>query len=63
MVLGVTFLRTMGPILWDFDDLCMAFWKEGRHVFKRSIGSTRHDVWSTLCLNIIRGTEPAMLDK
>jgi hypothetical protein len=41
----------------------MAFWKEGRHVFKRSIGSTRHDVWSTLCLNIIRGTEPAMLDK
>ena len=27
MVLGVSFLRTLGPILWDFDDLCMAFWQ------------------------------------
>jgi hypothetical protein len=63
MVLGVTFLRTMGPILWDFDDLCMALWKEGRRVFKRSIGPTHHDVRSTRRLNIIRGTEPAMLDK
>lgn len=25
MVLGTSFLRTLGPILWDFDDLCMAF--------------------------------------
>jgi hypothetical protein len=25
MVLGIMFLRTLGPILWDFDDLCMAF--------------------------------------
>jgi hypothetical protein len=25
MVLGVSFLRVLGPILWDFDDLCMAF--------------------------------------
>jgi hypothetical protein len=41
----------------------MAFWKEGRRVFRCSIGSTRHDVRSTRRLNIIRGTEPAMLDK
>lgn len=47
MILGVTFLRTLGPILWDFDDLCMAFTKEGRRVFWRGIGSTRHDVQST----------------
>jgi hypothetical protein len=33
MVLGVTFLRTLGLILWDFDDLCMAFWHEGRRIF------------------------------
>jgi len=25
IVLGTTYLRTLGPILWDFDDLCMAF--------------------------------------
>jgi predicted aspartyl protease len=25
VVLGITYLRTLGPILWDFDDLCMAF--------------------------------------
>jgi hypothetical protein len=24
MVLGIMLLRTLGPILWDFDDLCMA---------------------------------------
>jgi hypothetical protein len=47
MVLGITFLRTLGPILWDFDDLCMAF-TCGRHrVFWRDIGSMRYDVQST----------------
>lgn len=25
MVLDVTLLRMLGPILWVFDDLCMAF--------------------------------------
>ena len=33
MVLGVTFLRTLGPILWDFDDLCMTLWREGHRIF------------------------------
>jgi len=27
MVLGVRWLRTLGPILWDFDELCLAFWR------------------------------------
>lgn len=63
MILGVTFLRTLGPILWDFDDLCMAFTKEGRRVFWRGIGSTRHDVQSTRRLNTLRTSEPALLDK
>jgi hypothetical protein len=44
MVLGVMFLRTLGPILWDFDKLCMAFWHEGCRVFWHGIGSTRHGV-------------------
>lgn len=33
MALGVTFLRTLGPIPWDFDDLYMPFGREGRHIF------------------------------
>jgi hypothetical protein len=44
MVLGVMFLRTLGPILWDFDDLCMAFWHKGHRLSCQGIGSTRHDV-------------------
>lgn len=63
MVLGIMFLRTLGPILWDFDDLCMAFWKEGHRVFWHSIGSTRHDVQSTRRLNAIRHNELDMLDR
>ena len=44
MVLGVTWLRTLGPILWDFDDLCMAFNHHGRRVLWKGIGSTRTDI-------------------
>lgn len=29
VILGVSWLRTLGPILWDFDDLCMDFWHQG----------------------------------
>jgi hypothetical protein len=25
LILGGDYLRTLGPILWDFEDLCMAF--------------------------------------
>ena len=62
MVLGVTFLRTLGPILWDFDNFCMAFWREGRRVFWRGIGSTRHDVQSTQRLHAILNNGLALLD-
>uniref|UniRef100_A0A452XR88 Peptidase A2 domain-containing protein n=1 Tax=Aegilops tauschii subsp. strangulata TaxID=200361 RepID=A0A452XR88_AEGTS len=31
-ILGVDFLRTLGPILWDFDALTMTFWRLGRRV-------------------------------
>ena len=26
VILDIDYLRTLGPILWDFEDLCMAFW-------------------------------------
>lgn len=47
MVLGVMFLRTLGPILWDFDDLVMVFSRGSPLVFWRGVGSTRYDVQST----------------
>jgi hypothetical protein len=31
-ILGVDFLRTLGPILWDFDALTMTFWRQGCHI-------------------------------
>jgi hypothetical protein len=46
-VLGVTFLRTLGPVLWDFDDMRMAFWRHGRRVLWKGIGSPRWDIAPT----------------
>lgn len=31
-ILGVHFLRTLGPILWDFDALTLIYWRLGRPV-------------------------------
>ena len=39
-ILGVDFLRTLGPILWDFDALTMTFWRLGRRVRWVGIGGT-----------------------
>jgi len=32
VVLGVHWLRTLGPIIWNFDALTMLFWRDGRTV-------------------------------
>lgn len=32
IVLGVQWLRSLGPILWDFNNLCISFWRAGRHI-------------------------------
>lgn len=40
-ILGIDFLSTFGPILWDFDALTLIFWREGgRRVQWADIGST-----------------------
>jgi hypothetical protein len=28
-ILGIDFLSTLGPILWDFDALSLIFWRAG----------------------------------
>jgi hypothetical protein len=55
MVLGATFLRMLGPILWDFDDSCMAFWHGGRHVLWRGLGWLRSDKPTSGRLYVVRG--------
>lgn len=32
LVLDVTFLRALGPIIWNLDDHWMAFWRSGRRI-------------------------------
>lgn len=63
MVLGVAFLCTLGPILWDFDDLCMAFTRGGHRVFWRGVGSTRHYVPSTRLHSLRASAGPAPTSK
>lgn len=63
MVLGVNFLRTLGPTLWDFDDLCMAFWHHGRRVLWKGVGSTHTDIAPTGRLHAVRGAELTLLDR
>jgi hypothetical protein len=38
IVLGVQWLRTLGPILWDFDNLTMSFWRDGHRVWWTGLG-------------------------
>ena len=70
MVLGIAWLRTLGPILWDFDNLCMEFTFKGRRVLWHGVGSPRTAAAaaSPQRLQVIRGfsakgTEPALLER
>jgi len=68
MVLGVSWLRSPGPILWDFDDLCMSFVHHGRRVLWKGLGSTRTDIPPTGRLHAARvhaarGLEPVLLGR
>jgi hypothetical protein len=40
VIIGVDFLRTLGPILWDLEAMTLAFWREGRHVLWKGAGGT-----------------------
>jgi hypothetical protein len=62
MALGAAFHRTLGPILWDTNDFCMAFWRDGRRVLWQGLGSPRSDVSVPGHLHAVRGTEPAIHD-
>jgi len=40
VVLGCSWLKTLGPILWDFDRKSMAFWRNGHRVHWRDASAT-----------------------
>lgn len=42
MVLGVQWLSTLGPILWDFQQLTLSFWHHERQITWHGIPSSRH---------------------
>ncbi|XP_066384555.1 uncharacterized protein [Miscanthus floridulus] len=39
-ILGVDYLRTLGPILWDFEAMMLSFWHEGRRVLWQGVRTT-----------------------
>ena len=44
MVLGIQWLKSLGPILWDFSALQIEFQKEGRRVLVQGIGVQKSEV-------------------
>ena len=39
-ILDVDFLRTLGPILWDFEAMTLASWREGRRILWKGVGGS-----------------------
>ena len=62
MVLGISFLKTLGPILWNFDELCMSFWHHGHRVLWRGIGSPQKDRPPSYRLHAMTTSEQPLLD-
>ena len=52
IVLGVQWLRSLGPILWNFDGLTMTIWRNGRTVIWHGIGTA-----SAFCVEQSRDQE------
>lgn len=63
MVLGIKYLRTLGPILWDFDDLRMVLCHQGRRILWKGIGSPQSDIPPTGRLHPIKGCEHVLLNR
>ena len=66
MVLGIAWLRTLGPILWDFEGLRMAFVLRSRRVLWTGIGSPSAGHAEQLLSGHIftdKGAEPVLLDR
>lgn len=49
IVLGIQWLRTLDPILWDFDNLRMTFWREGHRIQWRGMATPRTAACMATC--------------
>jgi len=52
----------LGPVLWDFDELCMSFCYRGHKVLWRGLGSPRNDFPSTNRLHTITNQDQPLMD-
>jgi hypothetical protein len=65
MVLRISWLRTLGPIFWDFNGLHMAFVLRGRRMLWTGVGSPNAQCAEPLLESAIytdKGAEPALLE-
>ena len=63
LILGVEFLRTLGPILCDFEDLCMAFTRGARRILWKGLGSPRDDILELAARAIAAAPSQSLLDR
>ncbi|XP_066374518.1 uncharacterized protein [Miscanthus floridulus] len=63
LILGVDYLRTLGPILWDFEDLCMSFRQSDRCILWKGMGSPRDDIVEPALLAMMGDHQRPLLDK
>jgi hypothetical protein len=62
IILGVQFLRTLGPILWDLANMNMAFWKNGYQVLWKGLNSTRSMMHRPLSARVSTSNPTPMMD-
>jgi hypothetical protein len=62
IILGVQFLRTLGPILWDLANMSTAFWKNGYQVLWKGLNSTRSMMHRPLSACVSTSNPTPMMD-
>ena len=61
-ILGVDYLCTLGAILWDFEAMMMAFWRDGRCVCWQGVGAPTSVAPQQRMLAAIANAQQPMLD-
>jgi len=61
-ILGVDYVRTLGAILWDFEAMTMAFWRDGRRICWKGMGAPTPVAPQQRVLAAIANAQQPMLD-
>ena len=62
-ILGIDYLRTLGAILWDFEAMTMAFWRDGRRIYWQGVGAPTPVAPQQRALAAIANAQQPMLDR